>query len=181
MVANRETYDSCTNELIESLDNLHDRTNAELYAAIPEAPRDITTVLYYYSASGRGATWPDSAGPSQSVEAPPANTEVQAEMPRASASAMDESREWHVPGDTDDEGQDTNRVARKTEAELRAEAVSIPHLLSHLPKNPFCDACCRAKAQKGLPGGVSTPLLIGNGRSSPLQARNLQSYRLAIT
>ena len=31
---------------------------------------------------------------------------------------------------------------------LKKEAVSTRHLLTHLPKNPFCDACRRAKAKR---------------------------------
>ena len=31
---------------------------------------------------------------------------------------------------------------------LRAQAVSLQHLLTHLPKNPFCEACLRSKLNK---------------------------------
>ena len=30
--------------------------------------------------------------------------------------------------------------------DLRAEALSLNHLMAHLPKNPFCEACRKAKA-----------------------------------
>ena len=34
------------------------------------------------------------------------------------------------------------------ETRLRKEAVSLKHLLTHLPKNPYCQACLRAKLNK---------------------------------
>ena len=33
----------------------------------------------------------------------------------------------------------------REERDLRAEAKSLKHLMTHLPKNPYCDACQRAK------------------------------------
>ena len=38
----------------------------------------------------------------------------------------------------------TNLKDESAEA-LKAEAKSINHLLTHMPKNPYCDACMRAK------------------------------------
>ena len=35
----------------------------------------------------------------------------------------------------------------KAEAKLREEAGSLQHMLTHLPKNPYCKACMQAKAQ----------------------------------
>ena len=34
------------------------------------------------------------------------------------------------------------------EKSLKAEAISKGHLLTHMPKNPFCDVCTKAKMQK---------------------------------
>ena len=36
-------------------------------------------------------------------------------------------------------------VPPREERDLRAEAKSLKHLMTHLPKNPYCDACQRAK------------------------------------
>ena len=36
-------------------------------------------------------------------------------------------------------------VPLREERDLRAEAKSLKHLMTHLPKNPYCDACQRAK------------------------------------
>ena len=33
--------------------------------------------------------------------------------------------------------------------DLKEEAKSIRHLMTHLPKNPYCDACQRAKIENG--------------------------------
>ena len=53
----------------------------------------------------------------------------------------------------DDEGRkppdpkDSDKRSRG-EAELRKEAKSVHHLLTHMPKNPFCPTCQRAKMYK---------------------------------
>ena len=44
-------------------------------------------------------------------------------------------------GESDDEGEGP----KKTEENLRAEAMSPSHLLTHRPKNPYCETCKRAK------------------------------------
>ena len=36
-------------------------------------------------------------------------------------------------------------VGESRDDRLRREATSTLHLMTHIPKNPFCDACCRAK------------------------------------
>ena len=38
--------------------------------------------------------------------------------------------------------------AGKTVRALKAEAVSVTHLMTHTPKNPYCAACRRAKVQR---------------------------------
>ena len=40
------------------------------------------------------------------------------------------------------------KIVRKTPDELRAEANSIEHLMTHFPKNKHCDAWSRAKMQQ---------------------------------
>ena len=47
-------------------------------------------------------------------------------------------------GESDDEGEGP----KKTEENLRAEAMSPSHLLTHRPKNPYCETCKRAKMLK---------------------------------
>ena len=36
----------------------------------------------------------------------------------------------------------------KRERDLKAEAVSVTHLMTHTPKNPYCAACQRSKVQR---------------------------------
>ncbi|CAE7902779.1 unnamed protein product, partial [Symbiodinium necroappetens] len=52
--------------------------------------------------------------------------------------------EVEAPADSDVEPQSVPK-AKKDEASLRAEAVSLEHRLTHRPKNPFCPICQRAK------------------------------------
>ena len=42
----------------------------------------------------------------------------------------------------------TSEKRSRGEAELRKEAKSVHHLLTHIPKNPFCPVCQRAKMYK---------------------------------
>ena len=42
----------------------------------------------------------------------------------------------------------TAELRSRGEAELRKEATSAHHLLTHMPKNPFCPVCQRAKMYK---------------------------------
>ena len=35
-----------------------------------------------------------------------------------------------------------------SESQLRAEAVSIEHLMIHFPKNPYCKACCKTRLRR---------------------------------
>ena len=51
-------------------------------------------------------------------------------------------------GDSDAEESEEEEIKGRGEAELRREALTARHLLTHLPKNPFCSACQRAKAQR---------------------------------
>ena len=39
-------------------------------------------------------------------------------------------------------------VPEKSERDLKAEAVSVTHLMTHTPKNPYCSACQRSKVQR---------------------------------
>ena len=54
--------------------------------------------------------------------------------------------------DAPDEGGEVVEVKRpegyRTEAQLRAEAKTLQHMMTHLPKNPFCTHCQRAKDGK---------------------------------
>ena len=40
--------------------------------------------------------------------------------------------------------------SKRDEASLRAEAVSIEHMLTHRPKNAFCPFCQRAKMSSSI-------------------------------
>ena len=45
-----------------------------------------------------------------------------------------------LPGETEKDGL-------RTEAEWRADAKTLRHMLTHLPKNPYCPHCQRAKME----------------------------------
>ena len=47
---------------------------------------------------------------------------------------------------SDDGDQELQRLPTKGE-KLKAEAISLSHLLTHTPKNPYCETCQRAKMQ----------------------------------
>ena len=60
--------------------------------------------------------------------------------------------------EADAEAGDTYEVIDCGKRDLKAEAVSVKHLLTHLPKNPFCETCVRAKmenAKSKQKGGVT--------------------------
>ena len=46
---------------------------------------------------------------------------------------------------TDDADVEEAEIKSSEEARLRAEAISLEHLTCHLPKNPYCQSCSRAK------------------------------------
>ena len=45
------------------------------------------------------------------------------------------------------EPADADIPAEKPERDLKADAISIAHLMTHTPKNPYCAACQRSKVQ----------------------------------
>ena len=47
-----------------------------------------------------------------------------------------------------EEADEDKKVEPKVTSRLREEATSIGHKLTHLPKNPFCDACQRGKMRE---------------------------------
>ena len=53
--------------------------------------------------------------------------------------------------DAPDEGGEIIEIKHpegyRTEAQLRAEAKTLQHMMTHLPKNPFCTHCQRAKME----------------------------------
>ena len=51
-------------------------------------------------------------------------------------------REEEQSSSGDEEGE---QVIHPSNVSLRAEANSLYHLLTHKPKNPFCESCRRAK------------------------------------
>jgi len=67
--------------------------------------------------------------------------------------------EVEAPADSDVEPRSVPK-AKKDEASLRAEAVSLEHRLTHRPKNPFCPICQRAKmyAPQARKSGGSTTI-----------------------
>ncbi len=68
--------------------------------------------------------------------------------------AFDKERDWvEIPDadeDTDsalEEGEPSGEMTTKAQAQ-KAEAMSVNHLLHHMPKNPWCRTCRLAKAQR---------------------------------
>ena len=67
--------------------------------------------------------------------------------------AMNDSLYPAAPSEADapDEGGEVVEIKHpegyRTEAQLRAEAKTLQHMMSHLPKNPFCPHCQRAKME----------------------------------
>ena len=39
-------------------------------------------------------------------------------------------------------------LPEKNVRDLKAEAVSVTHLMTHTPKSPYCSACLRSKVQR---------------------------------
>ena len=55
-------------------------------------------------------------------------------------------------------GDDEFELLENSKRDLKAEAKSVTHMLTHLPKNPFCSVCQRAKLENAKSykhGGVS--------------------------
>ena len=55
-------------------------------------------------------------------------------------------------------GDDEFELLQSNKRDLKAEAKSVTHMLAHLPKNPFCSVCQRAKLENAKSykhGGVS--------------------------
>ena len=50
-----------------------------------------------------------------------------------------------LPPGVHDEG--AYEIANQGKRDLKAEALSISHMLTHLPKNPHCIVCARAKLE----------------------------------
>ena len=102
--------------------------------------------------------------------------------------ALDDSESTRVPDDTEDSDSSPDKPDTSTdnepsyhgrelicgpcrgmtEAELRAEATSLNHLLTHLPKNPFCEACQTAKLQLRSARKSSCPCTAGGDLLSPV-------------
>ena len=72
------------------------------------------------------------------VFTPPPSAEVVADV----APGEDQA----PPADQDEEPNEGVPLARGQG--LREEAKSLNHRMTHFPKNPFCDICQRAKAQR---------------------------------
>ena len=53
----------------------------------------------------------------------------------------------HIADDNAEDGRDAAPNPAET-SRLRAKAVSTKHLLTHLPKNPYCESCRLAKAKR---------------------------------
>ena len=71
----------------------------------------------------------DIGEPASSSHVPVAKAKAKAKV-KAKAKAAPKAESSHPP---------------VVERDLRAEAKSLKHLMTHLPKNPYCDACQRAK------------------------------------
>ena len=71
----------------------------------------------------------DIGEPASSSHVPVAKAKAKAKV-KAKAKAAPKAEPSHPPA---------------VERDLRAEAKSLKHLMTHLPKNPYCDACQRAK------------------------------------
>jgi hypothetical protein len=55
-----------------------------------------------------------------------------------------------MPGENDNEEKEEEKPkgASKCTSKLQDEATSLVHKLTHLPKNPFCEACKRGKMKE---------------------------------
>ena len=71
-------------------------------------------------------------------------TEDEAEEPPKPDPARPPTRESSVP---DGEGSSDPKVAKGVEA-LKKEAKSLHHLMTHIPKNPYCSVCYQPKMYK---------------------------------
>jgi hypothetical protein len=56
---------------------------------------------------------------------------------------------------SDDEPLTEDEALVEPSRDLRAEATSLSHLLTHMPKKPYCPSCVRAKWQRARAGGAS--------------------------
>ena len=156
-VCRRLTYDLHTHELLDD-----SRTSVSPIKRWPKkivsthgarkTRRDILTRIFYNSPE---RWFGDEVNPDSEEEGKP--------IPFA----PDDSESTRVPDDTEGVASDSDKPDVSTdddvnyikyepicrpcqgmsEAQLRAEAKSLNHLLTHLPKNPYCEACQTAKLQ----------------------------------
>ena len=64
---------------------------------------------------------------------------------KSPATIVDEPAEGDLEADDEARMPKIADVPRGRRAILKAEATSLRHLLTHKPKDPFCDDCCRGK------------------------------------
>ena len=67
---------------------------------------------------------------------------------------------------------------------LKREALSTRHLLIHLPKNPYCEACCRGKAKRthrrqkhNRPAGAPPPTKLGSNAPQIMSTLPMRSAK----
>ena len=100
-----------------------------------------------YLRTGPHAACPVTFGPGMAAKfAPPARPlapstavdAVEAEQPStAEEAAPERAEESRLPAPLPD-----------AEGSLRKQASNVQHLMTHIPKNPYCEACLRAKARR---------------------------------
>ena len=78
--------------------------------------------------------------------APSPETSITPSVSVAQSDASTTAAEIHQPG----EAEEIPEIDRRgmTESQLMAEAVSIERLMIHVPKNPYCKACCKTRFRR---------------------------------
>jgi hypothetical protein len=118
--------------------------------------------LVPYLRSGPNVACPVTFGPGVPARGGPARAPCPTAVVRT-GTCRDEAPSGE-PGADRNVGDQKGEAESESEAEavlpelkLREQAVSLQHLLAHLPKNPYCEACLRAKARRSPAETVSRP------------------------
>jgi hypothetical protein len=97
-----------------------------------------------YLRSKRAEACPASSSSSSGDKIPTAPHALQGAEAQAPEQAEPVAAEAAAEPQEEDEGGVLGKPSGKP---LKEEALSLRHLMTHMPKNPYCEACQRAKAQ----------------------------------
>ena len=148
-IKRRVTLDMHTRQVLGETEIKPDMTTEMLTGSIPDGPRDLLVYWYYDPSIAAANGWQavdvlngsSGGGPKDAPRAdqgPAGGDEPPAEPPDRVVDPADQ-----VEADELERPVGTGR----TTEELKAEARSLSHLLTHLPKNRYCPTCMQAKAQ----------------------------------